>query len=360
MRLAIEGIGVTGGFGVGVDALRSALQTGTLSYQNLTVEHHDGAKDNFLACRATTEGLDRFLPKRELRRIDHFSKMSLYAAHLALEDAGLLDADLSRTGVVVATGYGPLKTTFNFLDSYLDFGYSCSSPTHFSNSVHNAAAAHVSMQLKLTAPNLTVTQFEMSVASALLSARQWLEEGRVDRVLFGAVDEYCEVLRYCRRYFFGGSEQGPMRPLALEAQTAMVGEGAAFMILTRDDGSAAYAAIDSMVLGNHSVAPVELPPATLIVAGADGHRECGRWYAETVNNRPVVACSPYYGSFPAAAGFDLVAAALMLRDKQLYAGPQDAGSGLSPSVDSALLSGARLASLKFGPGGDYGLICLSR
>ena len=360
MRLAIQGVGVTGSFGAGIDALRSVLQTGTLSYQELTVEHHDGVNDSFPVCRATTTGLDRFLPRRELRRIDHFSKMTLYAAYLALEDAGLIDADLSRVGVVVATGYGPLKTTFNFLDSYLDFGYSCSSPTHFSNSVHNAAAAHVSMQLKLTAPNLTVTQFEMSVASALLSARQWLEEGRVDRVLFGAVDEYCEVLRYCRRYFFGAGEQGPLRPLDLDAQTAMVGEGAAFVVLERDDGAAAYAAIDSVVLGNHCIAPVELPQAALMVAGADGHRECGRWYSETVKKRPVVACSPYYGSFPAAAGFDLVAAALMLKDERIYAGPQEARIGLDTMIDEALNDGARLACLKFGPGGDYGLVCLSR
>ena len=360
MRLAIQGIGVTGGFGAGVNALRSALQTGIQSCQELTVDHHEGASDSFPAYRAATEELERFLPKRELRRIDHFSKMTLLAAYLALEDAGLLDADRSRVGVVVSSGYGPLKTTFNFLDSYLDFGYSCSSPTHFSNSVHNAAAAHVSMQLGLTAPNLTVTQFEMSVASALLSARQWLAEGRVDQVLFGAVDEYCEVLRYCRRYFFGSGEQGPMRPLDFSAQSAMVGEGAAFMVLTRDDHGAAYAAVDSVLLGNHCVAPLDLPAATLIVAGADGHQACGRWYADVLSSLPAVACTPCYGSFPAAAGFDLVAAALMLRDEQVYAGPLEADRGVGLLADKGLPAGAQLNCLKFGPGGDYGVVCLSR
>ncbi len=360
MRLAIQGIGVTGGFGAGVDALRTALQGKIIAPQQLTVDHHEGDSDSFPAYRAATAGLERFVPKRELRRIDHFSKMTLYAAHLALEDAGLLEADRSRIGVVVASGYGPLKTTFNFLDSYLDFGYSCSSPTHFSNSVHNAAAAHVSMQLQLTSPSLTVTQFEMSVASALLSARQWLEEGRVDRVLFGAADEYCEVLRYCRRHFFAGGEQGPLRPLDLDAQTAMVGEGAVFMVLGRDAGPAPYAAIETVTLGNHSVASVKLPPGAIIVAGADGHCACGRWYAEVMGDQPVVACSPYYGSFPAAAGFDLAVAALMLRDQQLYAGPQEAIANLTEMEVDTLNTDARLACLKFGSGGDYGLICLSR
>lgn len=360
MRLAIQGIGVTGSFGAGVYALRTALQSKIVTPQQLTVDHHDGVSDRFPVYRATTEGLERFLPKRELRRIDHFSRMTLFAAHLALEDAGLLEVDRSRIGVVVASGYGPLKTTFNFLDSNLDFGYSCSSPTHFSNSVYNAAAAHVSMQMHLTSPSLTVTQFEMSVASALLSARQWLEEGRVDQVLFGAADEYCEVLRYCRHHFFAGGEQGPLRPLDLAAQTAMVGEGAVFMVLGRAEDAAKYAAIDAVTLGNHAVVPLKLPPEAIVVAGADGHRQCGRWYAEVIENQPVVACSPYYGSFPAAAGFDLAAAALMLRDQQLYAGPQEAIANLTGAEVDTLSTDACLACLKLGSGGEYGLICLSR
>lgn len=363
MRLAIRGLGMTGGFGAGVDALRTAVQTGTITTRPTAVEHHDGVSDIFSAYLADTGTLDEFLPKRELRRIDHFSKMTLLGAHLALQDAGLLSAELpvqdrSRIGVVVASGYGPLKTTFNFLDSYLDFGYACSSPTHFSNSVHNAAAAHVSMQLKLTGPSLTVTQFEMSVASALLTARQWLAEGRVDQVLFGAVDEYCEVLRYCRREFFGVAEQGPLKPLDFDRQTAMVGEGAVFLVLSREE-QARYGYIDSVSMGNHSVRPVTLPAAGLTVVGADGHRDCGRWYADLLKGLPVVACSPFYGSFPAAAAFDLAVAALMLCDQTIYAGAEGTSSGADLPVADTLGKGLGLNCLKFGPGGDYGLICLS-
>lgn len=147
-----------------------------------------------------------------------------------------------------------------------------------------------------------------------------------------------------------------MRPLDLEMQTALIGEGAVFMVLTRE-AAAAYAAIDSVVLGHHPSAPVELSPAALIVAGADGHRQCGRWYTQMIKDRPVVACSPYYGSFPAAAGFDLAAAALMLKDGCVYAGPQEASANLHESAPDANIT---VASLKFGAGGDYGLICLSR
>lgn len=351
MRLAIQGIGVSGGFGRGVGALRAALQTGSVEPQQGSIERGDTV-DNFPLYRASIDGLEEFFPKRALRRIDHFSKMTLLGACLALKDADLLEADRSRTGVVIASGYGALKTTFDFLDSYLDFGYSCSSPTHFSNSVHNAAAAHVSMQFKATAPSLTVTQFEMSVPSALLTTQRWLAEGRVDQVLFGCVDEHCEVLRYCRKQFFAGGETGPLQPFAFEQQSAVSGEGAAFFVLTRAEEKAAYACIDSVTLGNHLASPVKLPATDLLIAGADGHKECGRFYAQALKDQQVAAYAPLYGSFPAAVGFDLAVAALSLADRTLYASP-GRNEADQPLEDESL------SCLKFGPGGDYGLIQLS-
>jgi len=350
MRMAIQGIGVTGGFGCGVEALRTALQTGMIATSEV---------DGFPTYQAPIDGLTEFVPKRALRRIDHFSKMTLLGANLALQDADLSADDRSRMGVVIATGYGTLQTTFKFLDSYLEYGYACSSPTHFSNSVHNAAAAHVSMQMQATAPSLTVSQFEMSVPSALLSAQQWLAEGRVDQVLFGAVDETCEVLRYCREQFFAASEQGPLKPFTFAEQSAIAGEGAVFFVLTRADEEAAYGCIDNIMLGNHHACTVNLPADDLLIIGADGHKECGRLYGQLLKGREVAAYAPLYGSFPAAAGFDLAVAALSLRDRSLYASPESAAAATT-ILSPCKLDRQGLACLKFGGAGDYGLIRLSR
>ncbi|MCK4503434.1 MAG: beta-ketoacyl synthase chain length factor, partial [Desulfuromonadales bacterium] len=317
MRMAIQGVGITGAFGSGVEALRTALQSGAILPENISADS---------GYQAPIAALSEFVPKRALRRIDHFSRMTLLSAYQAINDANLEDADRSRMGVVIATGYGTLQTTFKFLDSYLDFGYACSSPTHFSNSVHNAAAAHVSMQMEATAPSLTVTQFEMSVPSALLSAQQWLAEGRVDQVLFGAVDESCEVLSYCRKEFFGAGEQGPLQPFAFAEQSAVAGEGAAFLVLTAATEESSYGYIDAVKLGNHTVSPVKLPQNDGLIIGADGHKECGRWYEQVLNGYESAAYAPLYGSFPAAAGFDLAVAAVSLRDCTIYPSPAVAGA----------------------------------
>jgi len=213
--------------------------------------------------------------------------------------------------------------------------------------------------LSIPAPSLTVTQFEMSVPSALLTARQWLAEGRVEQILFGCIDEYCQVLHYCRHRFFGGGEQGLLRPFEFAKQSAVVGEGVAFFLLTADEGRAAYGYIDSVRLGNHGVNPLSLPPGDPVIVGADGHRECSRWYEQTLQGREMAAYAPLYGSFPAAAGFDLAVAALSLRDQTLYASPELSGAPATVERTHRSLSEGRLSCLKFGPGADYGLIRLS-
>ena len=188
MRIAIQGIGVAGGFGCGAVPLRRALLSGESKPQNILLEA-ESHNHEFPVYLCDTSRLADFVNKRALRRVDHFSRMAVLASVLALEDAGMLQEDHQNFAVVVASGYGATRTTFSFLDSAIDDGDACASPTLFSNSVHNAAAAHISILLKANGPNVTVSQFEMSVPSALLAASQLLQRKDADGVIFGAVDE---------------------------------------------------------------------------------------------------------------------------------------------------------------------------
>ncbi|MEZ4601645.1 MAG: beta-ketoacyl synthase N-terminal-like domain-containing protein [Syntrophotaleaceae bacterium] len=353
-RMAIQGVGVVGGFGCGIADLEDRLEKGGAEPTELAVTA-GGEEVSFLAFQADPSPLERFLNKRQTRRIDHFSKMALLGAHLALEDAGALDAPRDRMGVVIATGYGPTRTTFAFLDSVLEDGDAFASPTHFSNSVHNAAAAHVAIQLKATGPSLTVSQFGMSVASALLTARQWLAEGRVHSVLFGAVDEVCAVLGYCWDSFFPGSG-GPIEPFVFDRQTAVPGEGAAFFLLTRDE-QARYGHVSRLDQGR--IRPQMFSGGTWLL-NADGHRACSVSYRDILTGAACVAAStPCFGSLPVGQGFDLAVAALAVRNGRL---PATSGAGQLPgdwrSAGGMVLEG--LSCLKCDGDGNFGLIEVER
>ncbi|MEW5910240.1 MAG: beta-ketoacyl synthase chain length factor [Thermodesulfobacteriota bacterium] len=196
MKLAIRGIGVVGGFGNGIGDLEQALINPSLPHEtplpcDLPCPH------KYKIFSAKTERLKEFIPKKALRRMDHFSRMAVLAACFALLDAGAPFSLGYRTGVIVASGYGSARATFAFLDSVMEHGDRCGSPIHFSNSVHNSAAAHLSIALEGFGPNSTISLLDMSIPAAFLLAEVWLSEGRVESVLIGGVDEHCPVLEYC-------------------------------------------------------------------------------------------------------------------------------------------------------------------
>ncbi len=188
-----------------------------------------------------TSHLADYLPKKSLRRIDHFSRVALLGAGKAIKDTHPLLFSRETAGVILATGFGALETTFSFLDSYIEKGDKFASPTHFSNSVHNAAAAHVSICYGITGPNLTVSQFDMSFFSALITAGAWLETEKVDAVLIGTSDTFCDVLRYCVQEFSKGKGR----------QGYSFGEGAAFFLITRQEEKPKYGYFEDISIGNY-------------------------------------------------------------------------------------------------------------
>ncbi|ABA89885.1 3-oxoacyl-(acyl carrier protein) synthase II-related protein [Syntrophotalea carbinolica DSM 2380] len=225
MRLAIDGLGLVGPFGLGSEALQAAQTVAALPEQ------------------ADVTELARFFSKRELRRVSHFCRLALLGATLAVEDGGLSGVSKERVGLILATGHGPVATTFDFLDSMHEFGAKLASPTAFSTSIHNVAASTISIMSGYTGPCLTVNEFAMSWASALLTAWCWLAESRVDRVLVGAVDEYHPLLAEAAR----------------QADCPLTtGEGAVFLALSAAE-SGRYGLITDVAMGNLA-APAAQPP----------------------------------------------------------------------------------------------------
>lgn len=313
-KVAIQGIGLVGGFGSGADDLLSAVHGRKIVPSRISAETDEGPKALSLY-RADTSRLEEFFNKRDLRRIDHYSRMTLLAASMALKDAGLAHTEGISTGIIVGTGYGPHRTTFSFLDSFIKDGDGFSSPTQFANSVHNAAAAHTAILLKEKGPSLTVSQFEMSVASALLTGVCWLKEGRVDRILFGAVDEYSDVLGYAwHRLLKEQAVPDMIRPFDFGLQTAIPGEGSVFFVLSlvRDEADAKHGFIAPIVNRcDFHTAVSTLWPQQKIIIGADGQRHTGGYYSDLAAKTENIRCfTPLYGSIPIGQAFDIAIAVL--------------------------------------------------
>lgn len=219
-----------------------------------------------------------YLPKKRLRRIDHFSKMALLGAGKAIKDTDPSLFSQKDTGVILATGFGALETTFSFLDSYIEKGDKLASPIHFSNSVHNAAAAHVSIGYGITGPNLTVSQFDMSFFSALVTAGAWLETEKTEAVLLGTSDAFCNVLGYCIDRVTGKKK----------ISEYSFGEGAAFFFLTRDNGISKHGCFEEISFGNYKKQGFDIPKDSLLVLSPSAIRTCNNEFMHDLKNHDTV------------------------------------------------------------------------
>ncbi len=331
--LAISGMGLVGAFGCGRGDLLAAIAAG-----KTVVTQTELRGQTIPVYRADVAPLEKYLNKRALRRIDHFSRLALLGAYETLADAGQPELDKSRIGVIVGSGFGALATTFAFLDSVIKDGDVLASPTAFSNSVHNAAVAHLTMQLGISGPGLTVSQFDMSYVSALLAASQWLEEGRVDAVLYGVVDEYCDVLGYCLQRYASGVVPEQMRPLDADELTAIAGEGAAFLLLQRAEDVADRVQIQAVQMGQSS----DFEQRGELLFNCDGFPQTVRHYASAGQGH---CYTQLYGASPVAPAFDLAVATLALE-------------GAEPL--KALAAKPQIDCLRYGFGGEFGHVQLGR
>ncbi|WP_462323825.1 beta-ketoacyl synthase N-terminal-like domain-containing protein [Desulfoplanes sp.] len=289
MRIGIEGMGVVGPFGTHVDDL-----------QRVTRAVLAGSPEPWSGGTADTKPLADHLPARALRRVDHFTRMGLLAAFKAVENAGLSAENLHDTGIVLATGYGPSKLTFDFLDSIIDHGAPLSSPMAFSHSVHNIPAATIALNMHVNGPCSTVTQFETSVGAAFLTARSWLDEGRVERVLVGAVDEQTGLLQHTTDRIVAESDNSaPGR-----RRSTPLGEGAAFFCLHGDPGRAELGSVDHVAVTRGG--PTGIARGPLFFSGAPGPFR----RAASSTRDDVFDFTPVYGNIPIAMAFDIAIALL--------------------------------------------------
>ena len=133
-----------------------------------------------------------------------------------------------RTGILLGTGSagaGPL-TEF---ERQMAESPETASPFLFPNTVSNAPASQVAIELGIKGPNVTITQKDPAPLNALFYARMLLADGRADALLVGAADEW--NLDYHLAYERVRATRTAARP------GFVLGEGAA-VVLVEDETSA--------------------------------------------------------------------------------------------------------------------------
>lgn len=167
------------------------------------------------------------LGRKGLRTVDRTGLLGLVAAHLALASAVGPDPGSARTGVVLGTGVGGIRSIGEFgWDTRTRELPHLVNPAVFPNTMLNYTAGQIAIRNKLTGVNATVAGGRLAGLAAIRFARTALLRGRADRLLVGAAEELSPQLAW------GLRRAGAVSP------RVGVGEGAAlFAVQPAEPGS---------------------------------------------------------------------------------------------------------------------------
>ncbi|MES1244382.1 MAG: beta-ketoacyl synthase N-terminal-like domain-containing protein [Acidobacteriota bacterium] len=239
----VTGLGTVGAYGSGEASLRRALASaGPISPAEL--DRSGGYHLARAARRALMVDpalLREWLSPGEARRMSPPSRLAVTAARMALRAAGLEGIADERTGVVLATAFGPSSYSEGLLRQILLEGPESASPILFMESVANAPAAQIAISAKARGPSVTICQREAGALLAVGQAAADVAASRVPRALAGSVDEMTPLLHSLLDRFGavarngGPGGQEVARPFDRCRAGYVAAEGATLLVLENEE-----------------------------------------------------------------------------------------------------------------------------
>ena len=207
-RVVVTGLGIISPIGIGKEAFLKSFREGKLGIKEIT--RFDTSKyRSHLGGEVTDFNPKDYINPMKIRRMDRDSQIAVAAAVLALKDANLeiTSGNSSGCGVILGSGFTGLETTEAFHRGLIEHGPSGVNPMLFPNTVPNAPAGHISIELGITGPNSTITQKGATGEGAIGYAYSLLRYGKAKAILTGGVDELSWIL------FHAYSHLGILSPL---------------------------------------------------------------------------------------------------------------------------------------------------
>ncbi len=236
--VAITGIGVVSPVGIGKGEFWNSLISGKSGIG--PISSFDTAEfSTKFAAEVNNFDPENYMSKKDARRFDRVIQFSVASAALSLEDSGLdLDKiDRGRTGVIISSGIGGIRTWGEQYAILLGQGPRRISPVFIPNIIPNMSAGQVSIVYGFNGPNYCVSSACASGNHAILAAADQIRLNRADIMLAGGseagVVPIC-VAGFSNMHALSSRNDEPgkaSRPFDKERDGFVLGEGAGIMIL---------------------------------------------------------------------------------------------------------------------------------
>ncbi len=238
-RVVVTGIGALTPIGNTKDEFWNGLIAGVSGAAPITRFDASLFKTQF-ACEVKNFDVEKFIDKKEARKMDGFTQYAMVATDEAIVDSGLnLETlDKSRAGVIWGSGIGGLRT---FQEEVTEFakgdGTPRFNPFFIPKMIADIAAGFISIKYGFRGPNFVTVSACASATNALIDAFNYIRLGKADLFISGgseaAVTEagiggFNAMKALSQR---NDSPQTASRPFDKDRDGFVLGEGAGALIL---------------------------------------------------------------------------------------------------------------------------------
>lgn len=239
-RVAITGLGIVSSVGLQPDSFFAALLAAQSGIRTQSVDFPTGAESVLMG--NIDFHPDGHFSKARLLTLDRVSQFALVAARQAMAQAGF-DVELKgqlpqRFGVSVGTGSGGTTSMEAAYYALLEQKVSRLRPMTVVLAMHNAAAAHLSMEFGLKGPSSTMSNACASSATAIGDAFRQIRHGYADAMLVGGADALLtrgtirawQAMHTLAKPHTDGAHAS-CRPFSKDRSGLVLSEGAAMLVL---------------------------------------------------------------------------------------------------------------------------------
>lgn len=239
-RVVVTGLGTVNPIGGDVDGFWKRAQSGVSGVGTISAFDASHLKVS-IAAEVPDFDPERYLDKKEARRMDRYAQFFWAATSQAMSDSGLDftrdDEGATRAGVAVGSGIGGVISFQDNLDVMRQRGPDRISPFAIPQIISNMAAGLASISFNLLGPNTATVTACAASANAIGDGAEIIRRGDADvMVVGGAEAPVCEfaVAGFAQTRALSTRNDDPAgasRPFDADRDGFVIGEGAAVLIL---------------------------------------------------------------------------------------------------------------------------------
>ncbi|MBN2000596.1 beta-ketoacyl-ACP synthase II [candidate division KSB1 bacterium] len=237
-RVVVTGLGLITSLGDSVETYWNGLVNGESGVGPITLFDTTDFETKF-AGQVQDFDPTKYLDRKEARQWDRFAQFAVAAAQQAIEDSrlNLDDEDLTRIGVVVASGIGGMATYEKQCNILFERGPSRISPFFIPMMIADIAPGLISMKYGFKGVNYSTTSACASASHAIGDAFMHIRNGHADCIVTGGseapltpmgVAGFNAMKALSTR---NDNPEGASRPFDLNRDGFVPAEGSAILIL---------------------------------------------------------------------------------------------------------------------------------